>query len=83
MRNIIIKDPYSYRKAIETETSQKWLEAKSEDINSLIETGVWEIVDRPYGKNGEKNPTVDSRWISKTKTNSDGSTLFKDRRVIS
>ena len=55
-----------------------WLNAIQDELNSMIENEVWEIVDRPkYSKDGGKPTIIKSRWVFKKKSD-----IFKARLVI-
>ena len=55
-----------------------WLNAIQDELNSMIENEVWEIVDRQkYSKDGSKPTIIKSRWVSKKKFD-----FFKARLVI-
>ena len=49
--------PNSYREAMNSEESDKWLAASQEEFEGLTEMGVWKLVDRPSDRK-----TVKCRW---------------------
>ena len=49
--------PNSYREAMNSEDSDKWLATSQEEFDGLIEMGVWKLVDRPNDRK-----TVKCRW---------------------
>ena len=49
--------PNSYREAMNSEESDKWLAASQEEFKGLMEMGVWKLVDRPSDRK-----TVKCRW---------------------
>ena len=60
-----IKEPKSVSEA---QTNQKWLDAMENEIVSLHDNNVWELVELP-----EDRKAVGSKWVFKVKTNADGS----------
>ena len=60
-----IKEPKSVSEA---QANQKWLEAMENEIGSLHDNNVWELVELP-----EDQKAVGSKWVFKVKTNADGS----------
>ena len=59
------KEPKSVSEA---QTNQKWLDAMENEIGSLHDNNVWELVELP----GDQK-AVGSKWVFKVKTNADGS----------
>ena len=47
----------SYREAINSEESEKWLAAAHEEFQGLTEMGVWKLVDCP-----DDRKTIKCRW---------------------
>ena len=77
-------DPTNYREALESKDRDKWLMAINEELQSMTENEVWEIVDRPAKEIcGKKTNLIDSRWIFKRKETENGEEKFKARLVIS
>ena len=57
--------------------------AINEELQSMAENDVWEIVDRPAKEIwGKKTNLIDSRWIFKRKETENGEVKFKARLVI-
>jgi hypothetical protein len=44
-------DPNSYKEAMMSENSKRWLEAMEDELSSMSSNGVWDLVEIP---NGEK-----------------------------
>jgi hypothetical protein len=44
-------DPTSYKEAMMSENSKRWLEAMEDELSSMSSNGVWDLVEIP---NGEK-----------------------------
>ena len=79
----IHKDPSTYEEAINSEEKVMWLIAIQDELNSMKENAVWELIDRPKIKENGKRPNIiDSRWIFKKKIKSDGTITYKARLVI-
>jgi hypothetical protein len=70
-------DPASYKEAMMSENSKKWLEAMEDELSSMSSNGVWDLVEIP---DGAKN--VACKWLYKTKYDSKGKVKrFKTRLV--
>jgi hypothetical protein len=70
-------DPGTYKEAMISLNSSKWLEAMKHELRSMSSNEVWDLVDIP---NGVK--TVGSKWVYKTKFDSKGKVeKFKARLV--
>ena len=55
-------EPKTWREAIESEDSQLWLQAMSEEMESLRKNKTWILVDQP-----KKQKVVGCKWIFKKK----------------
>ena len=62
---------------MKSKDAKEWRAACDKEMKSIMEMGVWEIVDRP--KNA---PVVGGRWHFKLKLNPDGSTNKHKARYI-
>lgn len=71
-------DPKTYNEAMNSPDKAKWREAIDDELDSLEENKVWEIIDRP--KKGTN--IIDSRWIFKIKKDINGKDKYKARLVI-
>ena len=79
----INNDPTHYREASESKDRDKWLMGISQELQSMTENDVWEIVDRPAEEIcGRKTNLIDSRWIFKRKETENEEEKFKARLVI-
>jgi hypothetical protein len=56
-------DPASYKEAMMSENSRKWLEAMEDELSSMSSIGVWDLVEI---RDGAKK--VGSKWVYKTMT---------------
>ena len=56
------EDPKTYKQAMRLPDVAKWVAACGAEVASLIENGVYEVVDRPFGK-----PVITSKWVFKKK----------------
>jgi len=57
---------------------ENWRKAMDDEINALVQTGIWELADLPIGKQ-----TVGCKWVYKIKHKVDGSIeRFKTRRLV-
>ena len=57
LANMFQEVPNSYREAMNSEDSNKWLAASQEEFDGLTEMGVWRLVDRPSDRK-----TIKCRW---------------------
>ena len=62
-----ILEPQSYKQALKSPDSPEWQKAMDDELQSLRENEVYEIVPRPRGQK-----IVDSRWVFKVKSNAEG-----------
>ena len=76
------EDPQSFEEAMRSSESEQWKAAVTEELDSMTENQVWEIVDRPKSRVGWKPNILDSRMIFKKKREVDGSFRYKARLVI-
>ena len=60
-------DPINFRQAIESSNSKKWIDAMNEDIKSMKDNDVWDLVPLPKGRK-----PIGCKWIFKTKKDSMG-----------
>jgi hypothetical protein len=65
MCDLIEKEPTCFEEAIQ---KKEWTNAITEEYQSIIKNGVWEIVTRPKNKD-----VVSSKWLYKIKHVADGS----------
>nr|ABW74556.1 copia-like pol polyprotein [Boechera divaricarpa] len=72
------EDPISFQKAMKSDSSENWLIAAKEEMKSMGDNKVWDLVELPNGFR-----TVGSKWIFKTKRNSKGNIeRYKARLVV-
>ena len=73
----IDKDPLSFKQAIECGDSEKWYNAMKEELQSMDDNKVWELVELPDGAK-----QVGCKWVYKTKRDSKGNIeRYKSRLV--
>jgi hypothetical protein len=65
MCDLLEKEPTCFEEAIQ---KKEWVDAMTEEYQSIIKNDVWEIVPKPKSKD-----VVSSKWISKIKHAADGS----------
>lgn len=77
------EDPVTIDDAMMSEDKENWDIAIKDELNSMNKNKVWELVDRPQNdKSGKRPNIIDSRWVFKRKTKSNGNIKFKARLVI-
>jgi hypothetical protein len=60
-----VDDPTSYKEAIASENSTKWIEVMEDELKSMSSNQVWDLVDIP-----DEVKTVGCKWVYKTKRDS-------------
>jgi transposase InsO family protein len=70
-------EPVSFKKMLESDDRDRWLDAISEEMDSLKKMGTWDLVSRP-----SNHPVVKNKWIFKVKTNPDGSIERYKARLV-
>lgn len=76
-------DPTSYVEAMHTLEHVAWRKAADDELNSMDENRVWELVEKPAKmSDGSKLNLIDSRWVFKRKALENGKTKFKARLVF-
>ncbi|WVZ23331.1 hypothetical protein V8G54_001875, partial [Vigna mungo] len=61
----IDEDPVSFRQAMESNNSENWLSAMKEELKSMDDNKVWDLVELPKG-----SKRVGCKWVFKTKHDS-------------
>ena len=55
-------DPFNFYQAMESSNSQKWIDAMNEDIRSMKDNDIWDLVPLLEGMK-----LIGSKWIFKIK----------------
>ena len=79
-RDILLLDndePTTFREAMMSPDSDKWLEAMKSEMQSMDDNQVWNLVDLP---NGVK--TIECKWIFKKKIDMDGNVYIHKARLV-
>ena len=63
----IDNDPISFSKAINDDNSDKWLDVMKEELESMAQNDVWDLIELPEGCK-----RVGCKWVFKTKRDSHG-----------
>lgn len=71
------EEPKTFRKAMESENSEKWSNAAEEEISSMNVNKVWDLVELPDGFK-----TVGCKWIFTTKRDSKGNLEKYKARLV-
>ena len=72
-----IKDPVSYSQAIKDVNSSKWIDAMKDELKSMDENQVWEVVQLPPG-----HKPVGCKWVFKTKRDCKGNIERHKARLV-
>ena len=70
-------DPIHFRQAMESSNSQKWNDAMNEEIKSMKDNDVWDLVPLPKG-----TKPIGCKWIFKTKRDSKGNVERYKARLV-
>ncbi|CAD5191704.1 unnamed protein product, partial [Musa acuminata subsp. malaccensis] len=73
----IKRDPLSLSQAIESNDSEKWYDAMKEELKSMVQNDVWDLVELP---NDCKR--VSCKWVFKTKRDSTGNIERYKARLV-
>ncbi|KAL7298550.1 hypothetical protein TKK_0008325 [Trichogramma kaykai] len=73
----VYQDPTTYKQAMKSEESVNWQRAIDEELLSMKENQVWDIVERPPREN-----IIDSRWVFKRKISPHNEKNYKARLVV-
>ncbi|UYV73848.1 hypothetical protein LAZ67_11001126 [Cordylochernes scorpioides] len=72
-----LPDPKDAEEALSGRDSYFWKKAMEEEFDSLIENKTWELVHPPKNRN-----IIGTKWVFKTKCNSDGSVERHKARLV-
>ena len=72
-----ILEPQGYKQALKSPDSPEWQKAMDDELQSLRENKVYEIVPRPRSQK-----IVDSRWVFKVKSNAEGNLERYKARLV-
>lgn len=72
-----LKDPDTFDEAIKSIDSNCWIKAMNDELKSLRQNDTWTLVELPMSVR-----PIQSKWVYKTKVNSDGTIGYKARLVI-
>jgi hypothetical protein len=71
------KDPVSFSQAIESSDFEKWINAINDELKSIEQNEVWDVVDLPEGFK-----TVRCKWVFKTKRDCNGNIERHKARLV-
>ncbi len=72
-----LKDPETYKEAINSPNATEWIDAMHAEINSLNENQTWILVPKPRDRK-----IISSKWVYKTKYNLDGTIERYKARLV-
>jgi uncharacterized protein YqgQ len=72
------EDPENIHQALKCQNSEKWIEAMNDEIKSMYDNNVWDIVPLPEGAK-----LVGCKWIFKTKRDSKSNVERYKSRLVS
>ncbi|KAL6331379.1 hypothetical protein AAG906_011316 [Vitis piasezkii] len=70
-------DPISVSQVKQSSNSEKWIEAMKEEMKSMKDNGVWDLVELPEGVK-----PIGCKWIFKTKRDSKGNIVRYKARLV-
>ena len=73
----VYDDPYTYKEAMSSPDAPEWQAACIEELRALEHMKVYEVVDRPKDRK-----VVASKWVFRTKRNSEGEITRYKARVV-
>ncbi|KAA0039623.1 Retrovirus-related Pol polyprotein from transposon TNT 1-94 [Cucumis melo var. makuwa] len=73
----IDNDPVSFSQAIKGDNSTKWLDAMKEELKSMNDNEVWDLVELP-----KESKRVGYKWVFKTKRDSNGNIERYKTRLV-
>ena len=74
----IENDPVTFSQAMNDVNSDKWLEAMKDELKSMVQNEVWDLVELPEG-----HQKVGCKWVFKTKRDSHGNLERYKARLVS
>ncbi|KAA0061857.1 copia-like pol polyprotein [Cucumis melo var. makuwa] len=73
----IDNDPVSFSQAIKVDNSTKWLDAMKEELKSMNDNEVWDLVELP-----KESKRVGCKWVFETKRDSNGNIERYKARLV-
>jgi len=73
----IDNDPVSFSYAINVDNSDKWLDAMKDELKSMAQNDVWDLIEFPEGCK-----RVGCKWVFKTKRDSHGNIERYKARLV-
>lgn len=74
----INNEPANYNDAVNCEQKEKWLNAMTDEFNSLMQNNTWTLVEKPVDAS-----VIDNKWVYKIKYKSNGDIdRYKARLVV-
>jgi acyl-CoA reductase-like NAD-dependent aldehyde dehydrogenase len=70
-------EPECYEEAMQVDTKNKWEKGMKEEMDSLVNSQTWDLVQFPEGKR-----TLQNKWVYKLKEEYGGKKWYKDRLVV-
>jgi hypothetical protein len=71
------KDPVSFSQAIESNDSAKWINAMNDELKSMDQNEVWDLIEFPEGYK-----KVGCQWVFNTKRDSKGNIERHKARLV-
>ena len=70
-------DPTTYREALSSDKANEWLIAMKDEMQSMLDNDVWELVDLPKGYK-----PIGCKWAYKTKRDNKGNVERYKARLV-
>lgn len=71
------EDPIDFSQAMRIPNSHKWIDAMKDEMKSMVDNDVWDLVKLPEGKK-----PIGCKWIFKTKRDSKGNIERYKARLV-
>ncbi|RDY13434.1 hypothetical protein CR513_01654, partial [Mucuna pruriens] len=75
--DLIEDDPINFCQAMQSSNSQKWIDAMKDELKSMQDNDVWDLVELPEGVK-----PIGCKWIFKTKKDSKGNIERYKTRLV-
>ena len=75
--SLVEDDPINFRQALQSSNSQKWINAMEDEMKSMKDNNIWDLVELPTGVK-----PIGCKWIFKIKRDSKGNIKRYKARLV-